>query len=435
MLFAQVEPGHACPVSMTHAAVPIARARGIRPARRMDAAAAEPRVRAGARRRARRDEAVGARRHGDDREAGRLRRAREHDARRADAASTARGAREFRLTGHKWFCSAPMSDAFLVLAQAPRRAQLLLRAARAARRVAERVPHPATEGQARQPLERVERDRARRHAWRGSSASEGRGVATIVQMVHAHPARLRDRHRRRDAAVGRRGGVARAAPQRVRRAARRPARDGGGRRRPRARVRGGDAHGHAARALPTTATPDDAEQAFRRLATAGLEVLGVQARTAARVRGARVPRRQRLHRGVPARPALPGAAGARDLGGLGQRHRPRRAARARARARGVRRVLRRSSARRRGSTPAFDLELAEAQSVVREVSRGCRGRGLARTGAHRAARPRAAGVAARAASPAVVADAFVRTRIEGEGGRLYGALPPGVDTAAILERA
>jgi len=27
--------------------------------------------------------------------------------------------RTYRLTGHKWFCSAPMSDAFLVLAQAP----------------------------------------------------------------------------------------------------------------------------------------------------------------------------------------------------------------------------------------------------------------------------------------------------------------------------
>src|SRR5438309_9947302 len=27
---------------------------------------------------------------------------------------------EYRLTGHKWFCSAPMSDAFLVLAQAER---------------------------------------------------------------------------------------------------------------------------------------------------------------------------------------------------------------------------------------------------------------------------------------------------------------------------
>ena len=26
---------------------------------------------------------------------------------------------EYLLTGHKWFCSAPMSDLFLVLAQAP----------------------------------------------------------------------------------------------------------------------------------------------------------------------------------------------------------------------------------------------------------------------------------------------------------------------------
>ena len=26
---------------------------------------------------------------------------------------------EYLITGHKWFCSAPMSDAFLVLAQAP----------------------------------------------------------------------------------------------------------------------------------------------------------------------------------------------------------------------------------------------------------------------------------------------------------------------------
>src|SRR3954462_7522193 len=30
------------------------------------------------------------------------------------------GKGEYALTGHKWFCSAPMSDAFLVLAQAPR---------------------------------------------------------------------------------------------------------------------------------------------------------------------------------------------------------------------------------------------------------------------------------------------------------------------------
>src|ERR671936_1597023 len=30
------------------------------------------------------------------------------------------GSGAYALTGHKWFCSAPMSDAFLVLAQAPR---------------------------------------------------------------------------------------------------------------------------------------------------------------------------------------------------------------------------------------------------------------------------------------------------------------------------
>ena len=40
----------------------------------------------------------------------------------------------FRVTGHKWFFSAPMCDAFLVLAQAPAGLTLLLPAARAARR-------------------------------------------------------------------------------------------------------------------------------------------------------------------------------------------------------------------------------------------------------------------------------------------------------------
>ena len=40
----------------------------------------------------------------------------------------------FRITGHKWFMSAPMSDAFLVLAQRPRGAHLLPGAALPARR-------------------------------------------------------------------------------------------------------------------------------------------------------------------------------------------------------------------------------------------------------------------------------------------------------------
>ena len=47
------------------------------------------------------------------------------------------GEGDYRLIGHKWFCSAPMSDAFLTLAQAPERAELLPGAAHHARRRAQ----------------------------------------------------------------------------------------------------------------------------------------------------------------------------------------------------------------------------------------------------------------------------------------------------------
>ncbi|MBV9006776.1 MAG: DNA alkylation response protein, partial [Solirubrobacterales bacterium] len=38
-------------------------------------------------------------------------------------------------------------------------------------------------------------------------------------------------------------------------------------------------------------------------------------------------------------------------------------------------------------------------------------------------------------APPAVADAFCASRIAGEGGRVYGTLPPGVDASAIIERA
>ena len=38
-------------------------------------------------------------------------------------------------------------------------------------------------------------------------------------------------------------------------------------------------------------------------------------------------------------------------------------------------------------------------------------------------------------APAPVADAFCAARLDGEGGRVYGTLPRGVDAAAIVERA
>ena len=38
-------------------------------------------------------------------------------------------------------------------------------------------------------------------------------------------------------------------------------------------------------------------------------------------------------------------------------------------------------------------------------------------------------------APPAVADAFCAARLDGQGGRVYGTLPAGVDAAAIIERA
>ncbi len=160
-----VEAGHGCPISMTYAAVPGA-AQAARAGRRVGAAPHVARVRRRALKPAER-EARRALRHGDDRAPGRLRRAREHHARRA---VRRRPGGEYELTGHKWFCSAPMCDAFLVLAQTRRRASPAS-CCRASRPTASAtVPHQPAQGQARQPLERVERGRVRRHLGAASSA-------------------------------------------------------------------------------------------------------------------------------------------------------------------------------------------------------------------------------------------------------------------------
>jgi len=88
-----------------------------------------------------------------------------------------------------------------------------------------------------------------------------------------------------------------------------------------------------------------------------------------------------------------------------------------------------------GEHAALDLEVAEAQAVVLEVSRDpASGAVRARELTERLALVLQASLLVQHA-PAAVADAFVRSRIEGDGGTMYGALPPGVDTAAILARA
>jgi len=111
---------------------------------------------------------------------------------------------EYELTGHKWFCSAPMCDAFLVLAQAEGGLSCFL------------LPRFTPDGERnRFGIQRLKdklgnRSNASsevefRGAWATMVGEEGRGVATIIEMVN---------HTRLDcgtgAASGMRAGVARA---------------------------------------------------------------------------------------------------------------------------------------------------------------------------------------------------------------------------------
>ncbi|MCL2535475.1 MAG: acyl-CoA dehydrogenase family protein, partial [Nocardiaceae bacterium] len=110
MLFAQVEPGHACPISMTHSAVPSLMlapdlAERWLPrvySRGYDGALAAPGDKPGVLFGMAMTEKQGG-----------------SDVRANTTTAQRLSDGTYALTGHKWFCSAPMSDAFLVLANAP----------------------------------------------------------------------------------------------------------------------------------------------------------------------------------------------------------------------------------------------------------------------------------------------------------------------------
>lgn len=111
MLFAQVEPGHACPISMTHAAVAsIEGSPWIADAwlPRLYSREYESRLLpADEKRSALVGMAMTEKQGGSDVRAG-------------TTVGESMGGHAYQLTGHKWFCSAPMSDAFLVLAHTRR---------------------------------------------------------------------------------------------------------------------------------------------------------------------------------------------------------------------------------------------------------------------------------------------------------------------------
>lgn len=106
MLFAQIEPGHACPISMTHAAVATLQHTPSLAERwlpRLFSREYSPEL-TGDKPGALIGMAMTEKQGGSD--------VRTNTTRAVPAGDGA-----YELTGHKWFCSAPMSDAFLVLAQ------------------------------------------------------------------------------------------------------------------------------------------------------------------------------------------------------------------------------------------------------------------------------------------------------------------------------
>ncbi len=175
-VWSQVDAGHGCPVSMTYAAVPALRAAGVDP---VLAEAWIPRLTAReygselhpGKTTALAGMAMTEKQGGSDVRAGTTR-----------AEPTSDGA--YVLTGHKWFCSAPMSDLFLVLAQTPGGLSCLA------------VPRVLPDG-TRNPflLQRL-KDKLGNRSNASSEVEfdgtlgwmvgpEGRGVATIAQMVNA----------------------------------------------------------------------------------------------------------------------------------------------------------------------------------------------------------------------------------------------------------
>ncbi|OOY03899.1 acyl-CoA dehydrogenase family protein [Thioclava sp. F28-4] len=171
-LASQIEPGSCCPMTMTYAAVPALEATPEiaalwRP--KLTARSYDPRVLpVGEKTGATLGMAMTEKQGGSDVRANTTR------AERADG--------HWRLTGHKWFCSAPMSDGFLTLAQTEKGLSCFLvprwlegeRNAIRIQRLKDKL------GNRSNASSEIEYEGAVAHLL----GEEGRGVATIIEMVH-----------------------------------------------------------------------------------------------------------------------------------------------------------------------------------------------------------------------------------------------------------
>jgi putative acyl-CoA dehydrogenase len=198
-LFSQAEAGHGCPISMTYSGVPALRtqpelAREWEP--RLTSTQYDPRcMPAAGKTGALCGMAMTEKQGGSDVRA---------NTTRAEPLGAGGPGGEYAITGHKWFCSAPMCDAFLVLAHTARGLTCFL------------LPRWLPDGtRNRFHLQRLKDKLGNRSnassevefhaAWARMVGPDGRGVPTIIEMVN---------HTRLDcvigAAAGMRHGVAQA---------------------------------------------------------------------------------------------------------------------------------------------------------------------------------------------------------------------------------
>src|SRR5882724_13350626 len=183
----QVEAGHGCPISMTYSVIPALRAQPELAAEwqpRFTSTAYDPRLVPVAHKTgALCGMAMTEKQGGSD--------VRANTTRAVALAGRGPGA-EYELTGHKWFCSAPMSDAFLVLAQTERGLSCFLlprflpdgtRNRFHIQRLKDKL------GNRSNASSEVEFDRT----WARMVGEEGRGVPTIIEMAN---------HTRLDCVIG-----------------------------------------------------------------------------------------------------------------------------------------------------------------------------------------------------------------------------------------
>ena len=180
LVWSQVEAGHGCPVSMTHAAVP---------ALRTDPAlAAEWEPRLGSRVYDQRLVAPG-QKPGALFGMGMTEKQGGSDVRTNTTRATPLAEDgTYALTGHKWFCSAPMSDGFLVLAQASSSGKDALTCFLVPRVLADGTRNVFAIQRLKDKLgnrSNASSEVEFRDTWARRVGEEGRGVATIIEMVAA----------------------------------------------------------------------------------------------------------------------------------------------------------------------------------------------------------------------------------------------------------